>query len=255
MRRQWNQSNITRRELFRWLGNATVLTLTPDLLNGCNDNTNGTNREPTAVDATFGSGGGTNIGAKFSFEPSPVIGEIFEGWQGNSVETQDLNEILKSWSLIVGGLVENAVTLSFKELISLPRQDQTTDFHCVEGWSVFDVPWNGIHMNRLIELVHPLSNADHVAFYSVGDVYRESLPLAVARESKTMLAYGIAGSTLPLTHGFPLRLVVPRLFGYKSAKWVNRIEFTDTTGLGYWEQFGYSYDAEVPVSRLREGKY
>jgi DMSO/TMAO reductase YedYZ molybdopterin-dependent catalytic subunit len=89
----------------------------------------------------------------------------------------------------------------------------------------------------------------------VGGEYSESLPISVAREPRTLLGYGVGGSTLPLAHGFPVRLVVPRLYGYKNAKYLSRIEVTDHAITGYWEQYGYSYAGEVPASLLRTGKY
>jgi DMSO/TMAO reductase YedYZ molybdopterin-dependent catalytic subunit len=94
-----------------------------------------------------------------------------------------------------------------------------------------------------------------VTLYSAGDIYLESIPMEVAAEPKTMLAYGIDGSTIPLAHGFPLRLVVPRMLAYKNAKYIYRIEFTDKPLDGYWVKRGYSYEGKVPQSRLREGKY
>ena len=139
--------------------------------------------------------------------------------------------------------------------MALPRQNQVVDFHCVEGWSILDVPWNGLHLSELLDAAQPTSGASHLTFHTINQAYNESLPLDVAREPKTMLAYGIAEQTLPLKHGFPLRLVVPRLLAYKSAKYVQRIEVSDHPIDGFWVARGYSYDAEVQESRLRPGKY
>jgi len=117
------------------------------------------------------------------------------------------------------------------------------------------VPWNGFHFDNLIDLVRPTVNATHINLHCFSDIYTESLPISIAREPRTMFAYGIEGSTIPLTHGFPLRLVVPRMYGYKNAKWVKEIIFTNAPLTGYWEQRGYTTDAYVDPSRLREGKY
>jgi DMSO/TMAO reductase YedYZ molybdopterin-dependent catalytic subunit len=241
---------LSRRSLLSWLGNAAVLALTPDLLTACGGGSSGTvARKPGEPDAATPDAG------SFPFQPSPVEGPIYDQWLGNTVDPQSLTDILASWMLTVDGMVEQVLTLSFADLLGLERQDQVTDFHCVEGWSVLDVPWNGFHIDRLIERARPTNEATHVSFYSFGDVYTESLPLSVAREPRTLLAYGIDAKALPLTHGFPLRLVVPRMLSYKSAKWLKRIEFTNTAIVGYWEQSGYPDDAPVPASRLREGKY
>ena len=249
--------NVSRRSLLSWLGNATVLAITPELLNACGGG--GTSAGGGGADGSGGRDDSGDAGApgsgSFPFQPSPVEGAIYDNWYGNTVDSQNLEDILASWTLTVDGLVEQVLTLSFADILGLQRQDQVTDFHCVEGWSVLDVPWNGFHVDRLIERTRPTSEATHVNFYSMRDVYTESLPLSVAREPRTLLAYGIDAKTLPLTHGFPLRLVVPRMMGYKNAKWLKRIEFANAAVTGYWEQRGYSDDAPVPESRLREGKY
>ena len=107
----------------------------------------------------------------------------------------------------------------------------------------------------MLDLAATDAAATHVTFHSIGGQYSESLPIDVAREPRTLLGYGVDGSTLPIEHGFPLRLVVPRLLGYKNAKYLERIEVTDHAVTGYWESYGYSYEGEVPAERLRPGKY
>lgn len=241
----------SRRSLLSWLGNATVLALTGEILAACAQESprarTGANRETNAT-PTAGSG-------VFEFKPSPEEGVLYDTWWGNTVDRQNLEQILASWQLTIIGLVENPVTLTFADMLKLTRQDQVTDFHCVEGWSVYDVPWNGFHIDRLIELVRPKAEATHLTLLSFRDIYTESLPLSVVREQRSMFAYGIGGNTMPLTHGFPLRLVVPRMYGYKNAKWVKQIEFTNAAVDGYWEQRGYPSDAPVKANRLRVGKY
>jgi DMSO/TMAO reductase YedYZ molybdopterin-dependent catalytic subunit len=144
---------------------------------------------------------------------------------------------------------------SFADILQLERVDQITDFHCVEGWSVLDVPWSGVRLSTLLDQARPLQIATHVTFHCFGDVYEESLPVAEALEPKTLLAYGINCSTLPLQHGFPLRLVIPRKWGYKNAKYVHRIELADEPVFGLWEHLGGTYEADVRPEKLREGKY
>ena len=162
---------------------------------------------------------------------------------------------MASWRLTVEGLVEKPAVFTFEDLLRLPRRDQVTDFHCVEGWSVHDVPWNGLHAQDLAERVRPLASATHVTLHTVGGTYNESVPLSVLMEPRSLLAYGVAGNTLPLRHGFPLRLVVPRLLGYKNAKYVERLEWTDHAEAAYWTVRGYDYSGEVEPSRLRPGKW
>jgi DMSO/TMAO reductase YedYZ molybdopterin-dependent catalytic subunit len=193
--------------------------------------------------------------SEFPFQPSDGQGELFTDWKSNTVEMQNLADILSSWSLAVDGMVAKTLVLAFADLFALERQDQVTDFHCVEGWSVDDVPWNGVALARLLDLAGADPAATHITFHSFGEQYLESLSMPVAREPRTLLGYGIGGATLPLKHGFPVRLVVPRLLGYKNAKCLSRIEVTDQPETGYWETYGYPYAGEVPASRLRPGKY
>ena len=234
--------NPSRRSLLKWLGNASVFALTADFLTACAESNNAT--PDTTKDAE-----------SYPFSPSSDQGPLYEQWWGNTVDPQNLEQIIASWQLNISGLIEAPITLSFSDILALTRQNQITDFHCVEGWSVYDVPWNGFHIDSLIDLVRPTSEATHINLRCFSDIYTESLPLSIAREPRTLFAYGISGSTIPLTHGFPLRLVVPRMYGYKGAKWVKEIEFTNAPLTGYWEQRGYSTDAEVVAWRLRDGKY
>lgn len=243
------KTNLTRRSLLSWLGKATVLGLTSEWLTACAF-------EPDLRSGTTTIPPNTTLGSfEFPFSPSSTEDTIYDKWWINTVDLQKIEDILASWELTVDGLVEQPQTFSFADLLTLPRQDQITDFHCVEGWSVLDIPWNGIHINSLIDLVVPTSEATHIKIHCLREIYSESIPISVARESKTMLAYGIGGATLPLDHGFPLRLVIPRLYGYKNAKWITGIEFTNAEHEGYWERYGYSVKGEVTSARLREGKY
>jgi hypothetical protein len=182
---------------------------------------------------------------------SPVL----QGWGERTVDPQDLAQILSSWSLRIDGLVETPRTLSFCDLLEMGLDSQVTDFHCVEGWSILDVPWDGIRLSRLLDLVGPLSSATHLKLWSVGGTYTESLALPIALEIRTLLGLGIGGETLPLKHGFPCRVVVPRLLGYKNPKYVERIELVDAEHAGYWSNFGYAVSGEVSPERLRPGKY
>jgi hypothetical protein len=247
------QSTVERRTVLGWLGNATVLALGGDVLSACLGTNTARGGRP---DAASEDGPHETADAQgFYFQPGPGSDPIFNDWYENTVDAQNLVDILASWTLTVDGMVRNPLSLRFADLIALARQDQITDFHCVGGWSVEDVPWNGVSLASMLDLAGADPSATYLSFYSVGGEYSESLPISVAREPHTLLGYGVGGSTLPLAHGFPLRLVVPRLFGYKNAKYLSRIEVTDHAITGYWEQYGYSYDGEVPASLLRPGKY
>ncbi len=247
---------VTRREMLDWLGSTTVLALGGELLVGCTAQEDGFEY---ADDRPEGGPVDTDLScddaSSFSFYPGDKNHSVFDKWGERTVDPQQLQSILAKWQLRVDGLVARPTVFSFADLLTLPRQDQLTDFHCVEGWSVWDVPWNGIHLSELFKLVEPLSSATHVTFHTIGDSYNESWPLEVALEPKSLLAYGVGCSTLPLSHGFPLRGVVPRKWGYKNVKYVYRIELDDELVEGFWVKSGYPYQGDVPPEKLRPGKY
>jgi DMSO/TMAO reductase YedYZ molybdopterin-dependent catalytic subunit len=244
---------LRRRTALEWIGKASVLAIGGELLAAC--------RADDELSSPTGSGAGDAgtdarcAPADFRFALGPEDHVSYESWGERTVDEQNLVQLLQSWRLTVRGMVGKPVELSFADLLELQRQDQITDFHCVEGWSVYDVPWNGVHFDTLFDLVEPLDSATHVIFTSVGDKYLESLPIEVVREPYTLLGYGVDCSTLPLAHGFPLRVVVPRKLGYKNPKYVYEIELSDHPVVGYWEAYGYPHDGDVPPERLREGRY
>jgi len=242
---------MTRRTWLEWIGKATVISLGADLLAAC------TRRLAHPVDASSAPDPCSAEAADSSLPFAPGDGnlDIYSGWPERTVDRQDLEGILSSWTLTIDGLVDTEQVLSFASLLCLERLDQVKDLHCVEGWSVLDVPWSGVHLRTLLDLAHPLPGATHATFHTLGGRYNESLPLEIALEPSTLLAYGVGGATLPLEHGFPLRLVVPRLYAYKSAKYVQRVEITDHAVEGYWVSAGYPYLGDVPADRLRPGKY
>ncbi|MBU1219959.1 molybdopterin-dependent oxidoreductase [Myxococcota bacterium] len=239
--------NISRRLFLEWLGASTVISL------GAAAACSATNEKNT-MDSGI-KDAGSDSGTNYPFSPGEGTSDIFKTWPERTVDVQNIENTLASWKLTVDGMVETPVTLRFHELVELTPLNLLMDFHCVEGWSIWDIPWNGFHINTLKNMVKPLSGVTHITFHTQGGKYNESLPIDVALEPHTLLVYGVDGSTIPLKHGFPLRLVVPRLLAYKSAKYVERIEFTDHPVNGFWVARGYPYDAPVPASRLREGKY
>lgn len=253
---------IDRRSVLDWLGKAAVVALGAELMAACDlDDASG---EPLDAAGDDGGGRGRGLGDggpgcatsdRLAFAPGSAKQAIFDGWGERTVDEQDLVSILKTWRLRVDGLVDRPLDLGFADLLKLARRDQITDFHCVEGWSIYDVPWNGVHLSTLFDLARPRPSATHVTFHTIGDAYNESLPLSVALEKRTLLAYGIGCATLPLRHGFPVRVVVPRKWAYKNPKYVYRIELDDGPRDGYWVAAGYPYDGDVTPGRLRPGKY
>jgi sulfoxide reductase catalytic subunit YedY len=147
-----------------------------------------------------------------------------------------------TWKLSIEGLVESPLKISYNELLKLESEEQITDFHCVEGWSVDTVKWKGVRPGVLFDKAGLKSNAAFVTFHSASGLYDDSLSLKEALETGVLLAYNMYDEPLPLENGGPLRLVMPRMFGYKNVKWVNRITITNTQEIGYWEQLGYKMD-------------
>lgn len=151
---------------------------------------------------------------------------------------------LKSYILEIGGEVENPVKLIWNAVLELPKVESVSNFHCVEGWSVLDCKWEGIRFSEIINLVKPRENAKFVTFLCA-DGYTTSLSTEELSSDDVVLAYGLNGKPLDEGIGFPLRLVVPEKYAYKSALWVIRITFTVKKELGYWERLGYSDTADV----------
>jgi DMSO/TMAO reductase YedYZ molybdopterin-dependent catalytic subunit len=153
---------------------------------------------------------------------------------------------LRTWRLRIGGLVEKPLTLRFDEIRALPGTVQTKSFICVEGWGLDDQRWEGVRLKEFFSKVKISPKAKFVSFYATGGQYHDSLSIQEALEPETMLAYRVNGKDLLPENGFPLRLVVPRMYAYKSVKWVERIVFTENQEKGYWEKSGYPVDASIP---------
>lgn len=177
---------------------------------------------------------------KFPTKPTPP-GSTFAAYYRVTPTYPTAN--LETYKLEVNGNVANPVTLSWQDVKQLAAASETADFHCVTGWSVAGVKWKGIRMQTLIDLVKPAGNVRFVHFYSFDGVYTESLYLQEATDPNIMLAYEMDGKPLRTEQGFPVRLVVPNMYGYKSIKWVRRVEFSDKPLVGYWEQRGYPNEA------------
>ena len=143
-----------------------------------------------------------------------------------------------AWRLFVDGEVENPVTLKWDEFQALPRTELTTDIHCVTAWSRYDNEWEGVSARDLIALVKPKASAEHVIFHSY-DTYKTNVPLADFAAADVMLAWNWNGEPISREHGGPLRVVIPKLYFWKSAKWIKRIEFSMMDKPGFWEVRGY----------------
>jgi DMSO/TMAO reductase YedYZ molybdopterin-dependent catalytic subunit len=148
-----------------------------------------------------------------------------------------------SWDFRVGGLVESPLVLTWAEFTALPQVELTSDFHCVTRWSTFDNRWQGVPMRAVLERARPRPEATHVMVAAhKGETrygYTTNLPLADLDRPDVLLVLRHNGRPLEPEHGGPLRLLVPHLYAWKSAKWVRGLIFMDADKPGYWEKAGY----------------
>jgi DMSO/TMAO reductase YedYZ molybdopterin-dependent catalytic subunit len=147
------------------------------------------------------------------------------------------------WSFRCFGLVEREVAWTWAELLALPRVTITSDVHCVTRWSRLDNRWEGVHAREILKRVQVRPQARYVMIHADPD-YTTNLPLADLVDDDVLLALKHDGKDLPPDHGGPLRLVVPKLYFWKSAKWLRGFEFLDVNPPGFWEQNGYHMHAD-----------
>ncbi len=175
--------------------------------------------------------------------PAQVRNLVPSGWRIYTVAATMPVFNRRRWRLKIDGLVEQPLTLSYDQLLALPRSEQVSDFHCVTGWSVKDVHWAGVRFADLLRAARPLAGAKALTFVSAERPYVDSLTLEEAYLRDAMLAYEMDGKPLSRPHGAPTRVVIPEMYGYKNVKWVERIVVTDRPVDGYWELRGYDRDA------------
>jgi DMSO/TMAO reductase YedYZ molybdopterin-dependent catalytic subunit len=149
----------------------------------------------------------------------------------------------EEWSLEVMGEVEAPLTLSWADLMARPQVDQVVDVHCVTRWSQFDMDWRGVGVRALIEQARPTSRATHVMVHAHGD-YTTNLPLEALLDEDVLIAHTLDGEPLAREHGGPARLLVPRRYLWKSAKWVRALELMEGDRPGLWERNGYHNDGD-----------
>jgi DMSO/TMAO reductase YedYZ molybdopterin-dependent catalytic subunit len=151
---------------------------------------------------------------------------------------------LETYILTIDGEVENPLKLSWNDFMKLPKTVSVSDFHCVEGWSVLDCKWEGVHVREIEKLVKPKDVAKDVTF-ECADSYTTSLFREELYGDDVLLAYKLNDRVLDAGLGFPVRLIVPNKYAYKSALWVVHLRFTRNKELGFWEKRGYSDKADV----------
>jgi sulfoxide reductase catalytic subunit YedY len=183
-------------------------------------------------------------------ESNPPIGG---GGQGE-FRIYTVTEIPKfssdNWQFVISGLVDKPVSWNWEQFMKLKRKVQVSDFHCVTGWSVYKLTWEGIPLSELLQIAGVKSTAHFAKMYSGDKVYTDCLSLEQGKMEDVMVAVLMDGKPIPQQLGGPVRLIVPKMYAYKSVKWLQAIELVEKEHIGYWEVRGYDNDAWVPGKRL-----
>jgi DMSO/TMAO reductase YedYZ molybdopterin-dependent catalytic subunit len=208
-------------------------------------------KHPETVDVRFAGAKveGSGPSNRHGMPKLPVGQREVKNWP--VLDLGDIPKIpLEKWKLEVGGEVENPFTLTWKEFQALPQVEDASDFHCVTTWSRMDNRWKGVRFATLAEIAVPKEGVRHVATEGYdkdpnsGIPYTTNLPLARALDPDVLLVHTWEGKPLPIEHGGPCRMITPRLYAWKGAKWIRRIEFFAHDRPGFWEIRGYSNTAE-----------
>ncbi|MBA3842444.1 MAG: sulfite oxidase-like oxidoreductase [Actinobacteria bacterium] len=158
---------------------------------------------------------------------------------------------LSAWTLRIFGEVEEEVELTWEQLSELPRTANTQDIHCVTRWSRFDAQFEGVHWSELAKLVRPEPTARFAIAHAEAG-FTSNVPIAYLADPQALLATHGDGEPLTPDHGYPLRLVIPGKYFWKSAKWLRGIELSAVDKPGFWERYGYHNDAD-PWAEQRYG--
>lgn len=171
--------------------------------------------------------------------PGQYLTDKFPVLHYGSVPAADLSR----WDFRVFGLVDVPVSLTWDQFRALPRAQVTADIHCVTRWSKLATAWEGVPIRAVLDLAGLRPEATHVLAHCEQG-YTTNLPLAVLDDQDVLLADTYDGRPLDPEHGYPLRLLVPKRYFWKSAKWIRGLEFLDHDVPGFWERYGYSNDAD-----------
>ncbi len=153
------------------------------------------------------------------------------------------NVTLEKFRLDLDGMVENPLRLTLDDFLTLPQTDSVSDMHCVTQWSRYDNHWQGVAARTLLELARPKPQARHVVFHS-HDGYTTNVRLDQFDQPDVFLVHRWEGKPISRQHGGPVRVLIPRLYLWKSAKWLRRIELTAQDRPGFWEMRGYHNNAD-----------
>ena len=150
---------------------------------------------------------------------------------------------LDKWRLTIDGLVDTPTVWRWADIPAQPEFEDVSDMHCVTAWSRFDNRWRGVSARHLLSVVQPKAEARHVIFHSY-DTYTTNVALEAFADDDVLLATHHDGAPISVEHGGPLRVIMPKWYLWKSAKWVKRIEFVAADRPGFWEERGYHNEAD-----------
>lgn len=151
----------------------------------------------------------------------------------------------ENWRFAISGLVDKPAVLNWEQFLKLPRKVQVSNFHCITGWSVYNVTYEGIALPSLLDMIGVKPDGKFVKFISGDGVYTSALSLEQARMSDVMIAVLMDGMPIPSSLGGPARLLVPQMYAYKGVKWLTGVEVIAGPHIGFWESRGYENDAWV----------
>ena len=150
---------------------------------------------------------------------------------------------IENWKLRVFGLVEHELNINWAQFQAMPQVTDVSDFHCVTRWSQLDMDWQGVAARDILALAAPLSSAKHVTLHGY-DGYTTNLPLDALLDDDVIIAHSVLGAPLTAAHGGPVRIVVPKRYAWKGAKWLKAIELHEFDRPGFWEVRGYHNEAD-----------
>lgn len=147
------------------------------------------------------------------------------------------------WQLAIDGAVQHPVSWHWADFMAQPQIDDVSDIHCVTAWSRYDNRWTGVSTRHVLAVVQPLADVRHVILHGY-DGYTTNVTLEVFSDSDCLIAHSHDGAPISRQHGGPARLVIPKFYFWKSAKWLKRIEFVTGDKPGFWEVRGYHNEGD-----------
>ncbi len=184
----------------------------------------------------------TQAGQESRVPPGQYLTEKFPVLHYGTVP--QYSDLETTWDLRVWGEIEAPARLSYSEFRALPTVEFVTDIHCVTRWSKLDTRWQGVRFSEFLKTIPALKPTAKYVLAHCEQGFTANVPLEVLMHPEALLAYKYEGEELPPEHGYPLRLLTPGKYFWKSAKWLRGLEFLAEDKLGFWERYGYNNHAD-----------